>query len=126
MPDAELTADRKKFVRDIMRNGFLSMACVVALAGSAACAQTARGVVQDTKDNTSAVKGGLQTVDVKTAIIADKTIDAGAIDVDTYADKKVIVLRGSVPTEAQKMKAEQIAQSNAEGYTIDNRLVVRP
>lgn len=109
-----------------MRNGFWSMACVVALAGSAACAQTARGVVQDTKENVTAVKGGLETVDVKTAIIADKTIDAGAIDVDTYADKKVIVLRGSVPTEAQKRRAEQIAKENAEGYTIDNRLVVTP
>jgi osmotically-inducible protein OsmY len=109
-----------------MRNGFWSMACVVALAGSAACAQTARGVVQDTKENVTTVKGGLETVDVKTAIIADKTIDAGAIDVDTYADKKVIVLRGSVPTEAQKQRAGQIAKENAEGYTIDNRLVVAP
>ena len=52
--------------------------------GSAACSNTARGVVQDTKDNTTAVKGGLETIDVKTAIIADKTIDSGAIDVDTY------------------------------------------
>jgi osmotically-inducible protein OsmY len=90
------------------------------------CAQTARGVVQDTKENTSAVRGGLETVDVKTAIIADKTIDSGAIDVDTYQDKKVVVLRGSVPTEAQKQKAEQIARENAKGYTIDNRLVVAP
>ena len=109
-----------------MRNGFWSMACVVALAGSAACAQTARGVVQDTKDNTSAVRGGLETVDVKTALIADKTIDSGAIDVDTYQEKKLVVLRGSVPTEAQKIKAEQIARDNAKGYTIENRLVVAP
>jgi osmotically-inducible protein OsmY len=96
------------------------------LAGSAACSQTARGVVEDTKDNATAVKGGLQTIDVKTAILADKTIDAGAIDVDTYADKKLVVLRGSVPTEAQKARAEQIAKENAEGYTIDNRLSVVP
>jgi osmotically-inducible protein OsmY len=94
--------------------------------GAAACSQTARGVVQDTKDNTTAVKGGLETADVKTAIMADKTIDSGAIDVDTYADKKVIVLRGSVPTEAQKQRAGQIAKQNAEGYTIDNRLAVVP
>jgi osmotically-inducible protein OsmY len=89
-----------------------------------AVAAIARGVVQDTRDNTTAVKSGLQTVDVKTAILADEEIDAGAIDVDTYADKKLIVLRGSVPTEAQKMKAARIAKENAEGYTIDNRLVV--
>lgn len=109
-----------------MRNSFWSMACVLALAGTAACAQTARGVVQDTKDNASAVRGGLETVDVKTAIIADKTIDSGAIDVDTYQDKKLVVLRGSVPTEAQKMKAEMIARDNAKGYTVENRLVVAP
>ena len=101
-----------------------SMACVLALVGVTGCAQTARGVVEDTKDNASAVRGGMETVDVKTAIIADKTVDSGAIDVDTYQDKKVVVLRGSVPTQAQKQRAEQIARENAKGYTIDNRLVV--
>jgi osmotically-inducible protein OsmY len=92
--------------------------------GAAGCAQTARGVVTDTKDNTAAVRGGLETLDVKTAIIADKTIDSGAIDVDTFQDKKLVVLRGSVPTEAQKQKAEQIARANATGYTVENRLAV--
>ena len=102
------------------------MLAVALVAGSAACANTASGVVQDTKDNTSAVRGGLETIDVKTAIIADKTIDSGAIDVDTYQDKKLVVLRGSVPTAEQKAKAEQIARDHAKGYTIDNRLVVAP
>ena len=102
------------------------MACVLMLAGVTACAQTARGVVRDTKDNTSAVRGAVETVDVKTAIIADKTIDSGAIDVDTYQDKKLVVLRGSVPTEAQKQKAGKIAQDNASSYTIDNQLAVVP
>ena len=103
-------------------------ACIVlTLAiGAGACAQTAQGVVTDTKENTAAVRGAVETLDVKTAIVADKTIDSGAIDVDTFQDKKVVVLRGSVPTEAQKAKAEQIARSNATGYTIDNRLAVVP
>jgi osmotically-inducible protein OsmY len=109
-----------------MKKGLLSIACVLALAGATGCAQTARGVVQDTKENAAAVRGGLETVDVKTAIIADKTIDSGAIDVDTYQDKKLVVLRGSVPTEAQKQRAEQIARDNAKGYTVENRLVVAP
>lgn len=103
-----------------------TMLAVALVAGSAACANTARGVVQDTKDNSSAVRGGIETIDVKTAIIADKTIDSGAIDVDTYQDKKLVVLRGSVPTAEQKAKAEQIARDHAKGYTIDNRLVVAP
>jgi len=93
--------------------------------GVAACSNTARGVVQDTKDNASAVRGGIETIDVKAAIIADKTIDSGAIDVDTYQDKKTVVLRGTVPTQAQKDKAEEIARKNATGYKIDNQLVVR-
>lgn len=109
-----------------MKRSFWSIACVFTLAAAAACAQTARGVVQDTKENASAVRGGIETVDVKTAIIADKTIDSGAIDVDTYQDKKVVVLRGSVPTEAQKLRAGKIAQDNASSYTIDNQLAVVP
>ena len=107
-----------------MRRSLQAMACVALLAGTAACAQTARGVVQDTKDNASAVRGAVETVDVKTAIIADKTVDSGAIDVDTYQDKKLVVLRGSVPSESQKAKAEQIARNNATGYTVENRLAV--
>ena len=102
------------------------MTCVAMLAGVTACAQTARGVVEDTKDNSSAVRGAIETVDVKSAIIADKTIDSGAIDVDTYQEKKLVVLRGSVPTEAQKQKAGMIAKDNASSYTIDNQLAVVP
>lgn len=103
-------------------------ACIVfTLAiGAGACAQTAQGVVTDTKENTAAVRGAVETLDVKTAIVADKTIDSGAIDVDTFQDKKVVVLRGSVPTEAQKAKAEQIARSHASGYKIENQLAVVP
>jgi hypothetical protein len=102
------------------------MAAAALVIGSAACANTARGVVEDTKENSSAVRGGLETVDVKSAIIADKTIDSGAIDVDTYQDKKVVVLRGSVPSAEQKARAEQIARQNAKGYTVDNQLAVVP
>ena len=106
---------------------FASSLAILALGlGAAGCAQTARGVVVDTKENTAAARGAVETLDVKTAIIADKTVDSGAIDVDTFQDKKVVVLRGSVPTEAQKAKAEQIARSNATGYTVENRLAVVP
>ncbi len=110
----------------MLKKSFQSMTCVLMLVGATACAQTARGVVKDTKDNASAVRGGIETVDVKTAIIADKTIDSGAIDVDTYQDRKLVVLRGSVPTEAQKQRAGMIAQQNASSYKIDNQLAVVP
>jgi osmotically-inducible protein OsmY len=109
-----------------MRKVLHSLVAVAFVIGSAACANTARGVVEDTKENASTVRGGIETIDVKTAIVADKTIDSGAIDVDTYQDKKVVVLRGSVPTAEQKARAEQIARENAKGYTIDNQLAVVP
>jgi osmotically-inducible protein OsmY len=111
-------------VNTMKRN--LALIVLTLAIGAAGCAQTAQGVVQDTKDNTSAVRGGLETLDVKAAIIADKTVDSGAIDVDTYQDKKLVVLRGSVPNEAQKAKAEQIARDKASGYTVENRLAVVP
>jgi osmotically-inducible protein OsmY len=110
----------------MMRNILPSFLAVALLVGSAACANTARGVVEDTKENASTVRGGLETVDVKSAILADKTIDADAIDVDTYQDKKLVVIRGSVPTQEQKQKVTAIAKANATGYTVDNRLAVVP
>ena len=110
----------------IMRHILHSTLAIALVIGSLACSNTARGVVEDTKENTSAVRGGLETIDVKSAIIADKQIDSGAIDVDTYQDKKLVVLRGSVPSEAQKARAEQIAKQNAKGYTVENKLAVVP
>jgi osmotically-inducible protein OsmY len=108
-----------------MKRNIAQTLVAIALAiGASACARTVQGVVTDTKQNTAAVRGGIETLDVKTAIIADKTIDAGAIDVDTFQDTKVVVLRGSVPTEAQKTKAGEIARDHAEGYRVDNRLAV--
>ena len=107
----------------IVASGLLAISVLVS---AAACSRTAAGVVQDTKDNTSAVRGGIETIDVKSAIIADETIDSCAIDVDTYQDKKLVVLRGSVPNADQKAKAEAIARKHATGYAIDNRLVVAP
>ena len=47
-----------------MLRGLSVAASVVALVGITACAQTARGVVQDTKENASTVRGALETVDV--------------------------------------------------------------
>ena len=124
--DRRMTAVRVIKGNVMLKRSFQSATCVLLLAGATACAQTASGVVQDTKDNTSAVRGGIETVDVKTAIIADKTIDSGAIDVDTYQDKKVVVIRGSVPSQMQKDKAGMIARDRAKGYTVDNQLAVVP
>jgi BON domain-containing protein len=65
-----------------------------------------------------------QVLDVKAALMADKTIDASKIDVDGDAATKTVTLEGTVPSAAQKSAAEKLARDKAEGYTIRNRLTV--
>jgi osmotically-inducible protein OsmY len=65
-----------------------------------------------------------QTLDVKTALMADKNIDASNIDVDTDAATKTVTLKGTVPSAAQKAAAEKLAHKHAEGYHIKNQLTV--
>jgi hyperosmotically inducible periplasmic protein len=73
------------------------------------------------------VAAAVETIDVKSALIADRTVDASAINVDTVASTKTVVLKGSVPTADQKEEAGRIAAAEAPGYRIDNQLaVVKP
>lgn len=72
-----------------------------------------------------AVSGAVETADVKAALMRDDGIDAGDINVDTDGAAKVVVLKGSVTTDAQRTRAEQIAMREAAGYRVDNQLVVR-
>jgi osmotically-inducible protein OsmY len=74
----------------------------------------------------SAIDAAGETIDVKTALMADDMVDASDIDVDTMHETKTVVLKGSVPTAAQKTAAGKIAAREAEGYKIDNQLTVRP
>jgi osmotically-inducible protein OsmY len=73
------------------------------------------------------VAAAVETVDVKSALIADRTVDASAINVDTLPQTKTVVLKGSVPTAEQREEAGRIAAAEAPGYRIDNQLaVVKP
>ena len=76
------------------------------------------------KDVGATVHAGKQTLDVKTALLADTAIDASHIDVDTDENTKTVTLKGSVPNAAQKASAERIARAKAEGYKVKNNLVV--
>jgi hypothetical protein len=82
-------------------------------------ARTARGAG-------SAIDAAGETIDVKTALMTDDTVDADDINVDTFHETKTVVLKGSVPTAAMKAAAGKIAAREAEGYKIDNQLTVRP
>ena len=125
----------------IFKQSSLALVLTAGIA-AAACENTAAGIKQDAKiaaqsetaakAKETAVKTGaavgaaLETAEIKTALMADKTIDATSINVDTYADTKTVVLRGSVPTAAQREQAERIAVAKAPGYRVDNKLAVVP
>jgi osmotically-inducible protein OsmY len=99
---------------------------VVAAALSGACANTVRGVKQDTEKVAEKTAAASNTVDVKSALIADGRVDASSINVDTNSQTKTVVLKGTVPTAEQKTQAEAIARDKAEGYSIVNQLTVAP
>lgn len=99
----------------------LAAGLVVSLAG---CGNTARGVVRDTGNVADAVAGAANTVDVKSALIADDRIDTANINVDTDNDANTVVLKGTVPTAEQRRLAEQVASQHAKGYKIVNQLTV--
>lgn len=139
-----------------VHNGWLGLTAALAFAvAGAACDNTARGVEQDANEAKedareagaearqegreeagdarrtageagSAMDAAGETMDVKTALMADDNIEADEINVDTFHETKTVVLKGSVPTEAQKEAAGRVASREAEGYRVDNQLQVRP
>ena len=82
----------------------------------------------DTKDATrsagSAAAAAIETIDVKSALMADRTVDASHINVDTIHETKTVVLKGSVKTATQRDEAARIAAAEAPGYRVDNQLTV--
>lgn len=144
----------------------LTVVALIAIAGAAACQNTARGVQQDAqqaeeqtrderdragdaareagKDAAEAARrvgaaaaegaeelaerasAAAETIDVKAALMADSSVDATRIDVDTDYRTKTVTLNGYVSTEAEKAAAETIAKKEAPGWTVVNNLEVRP
>ena len=73
------------------------------------------------------------TPKIKAALIADKTIDASSLNVDTMADTKTIVIKGSVSSADKKNLVTQVAQKaladtneGKAGYKIKNEVTVGP
>ena len=90
----------------------------------------AREAAADTKDAardaSGALKAAVETIDVKSALMADRTVDASHINVDTFHETKTVVLKGSVKSATQRDEAARIAAAEAPGYRIDNQLSVVP
>jgi osmotically-inducible protein OsmY len=144
----------------------LSVVAAFAIAGTAACQNTARGLKEDarqaeeqTRDDraeaqdkaselgsdaakaanrvgSAAAEAGeelaeragaaWETLDIKGALMADTSVDATRIDVDTDYRTKTLTLKGYVPTETERDMAEVIAKARAEGYNVVNNIEVRP
>lgn len=67
------------------------------------------------------------TPDAKPAVQdALKAAGYNNISVDQDRDKGVITLKGDVPTDADKTKAEEIAKNAANGMVVANEIGVRP
>ncbi len=77
-----------------------------------------------TNSTANAMDGAAQTMQIKTALMEDKSVDASHIDVDTNGTTKVVTLKGRVPNSAQKASATRIAKGKAPDYTIVNNLVI--
>jgi hypothetical protein len=85
--------------------------------------ESARDAVNQTA---AAAAAAVQTAQVKTALVADSSVDAKDINVDTDPATKTIILKGYVPSAAQKTAAGRIATAKASaGYTVRNELVIR-
>ena len=83
-------------------------------------------VKDEAKDATGAIKAAVETIDVKSALMADRTVDASHINVDTFHETKTVVLKGSVKTAPQRAEAARIAAAEAPTYRIDNQLTIVP
>jgi len=73
----------------------------------------------------NAVDGATRTMQVKMALVADKSLDASEIHVETDQTARTVTLKGHVPTVAGKAEAERIAKAKAPDYKVVNMLVVQ-
>ena len=88
--------------------------------------EAGRDVKEAGREAGSAIAGATETIDVKSALMADRTVDASHINVDTMHETKTVVLKGSVKTATQRDEAARIAAAEAPGYRIDNQLTIVP
>jgi len=95
--------------------------------GAADATRDASAATRDAAANAGgAIAAAIETIDVKSALMADRTVDASHINVDTFHETKSVVLKGSVKTATQRDEAARIAAAEAPGYRVDNQLAIVP
>jgi osmotically-inducible protein OsmY len=120
--DAEINADKAATAADKAEDKAQTAGEKAAAEGREAAAETKEAA----REAGGAVKAAIETIDVKSALMADRTVDASHINVDTFHETKTVVLKGSVKTATQRDEAARIAAAEAPGYRIDNQLTVVP
>ena len=96
----------------------------VAGQASEAVKDTGNTIGEAVMDGGRAADAAVETMDVKTALIADSRIDSGGINVDTDHVAKTVTLKGHVPNAAQRTFAEEVAVKKAVGYRVENKLTI--
>ena len=115
---------------------------------AAACSNTAKGVEKDadkmgdkaatatdragdatanaTSDAGNGMASGMNTADVKAALLAEQRLRATDINVESDDATKTLSLNGTVPTSEQKKIAEDVAKAKAPEYKVVNNLTIKP
>jgi hypothetical protein len=122
--DAEINADKAATAADKAEDKAGPAADRAVDKAQAAGHEAAAETKEAAREAGSATKAAIETVDVKSALMADRTVDASHINVDTFHETKTVVLKGSVKTATQRDEAARIAAAEAPGYRIDNQLTI--
>lgn len=120
--DAEINADKAAAAADRAEDKADAAAEKAAAEGREAAAESK----ETAREAGNAGSAAVETIDVKSALMADRTVDASHINVDTFHETKTVVLKGSVKTATQRDEAARIAAAEAPSYRIDNQLRIVP
>lgn len=97
--------------------------------------QAAKGAAQYTKEAAAGAAKDVEDIGqvatltpaIKDALIRSK-VDASGVDVDTSGEKDTVILKGTVPTAAQKTQAAQVAmktiKDGGHSFKVKNELTV--
>jgi osmotically-inducible protein OsmY len=113
--DAEINADKAATAADRAEDK-----------AAPAAREAAAEAKEAARETGNAVAAAVETIDVKSALMADRTVDASHINVDTFHETKTVVLKGSVKTATQRDEAARIAAAEDPSYRIDNQLRIIP
>jgi hyperosmotically inducible periplasmic protein len=102
----------------------LAMTLAMAAMLGATLVTTGCAVIRDQETVGAYVDDATITTSIKTRMIEDRTVDAGAVKVETL--NGVVSLSGFAKSSAEKAQAEFLARNTKGVREVLNHLVVRP